>query len=407
MNKFSPSSASLQTQTQSPSAAPTRPRGTILIRYIWLVYSAFFFVQPIMHPTLREWLVFVPFYLLFLFLYIYPDLNRRAAPWCVLAMAVLGFVYVPYNQGACGIFIYVSAFLPFIVESTRRVIILLIAFAALICLHGLYFHLYPWVWGSVAAFTLVLGIANLTQAREKRANRRLLRAQEEIEHLATVAERERIARDLHDLLGHTLSVITLKAELAGKLLHSDPIRAAAEITDVEQTARRALAEVREAVGGYRAQGLPAEIARARQTLAAAGVELDAGECPTQLPPADETVLALILREAITNIVRHAQAEQCTVQFANARDHILVTISDDGRGGLLNEGNGLRGMRERALALGGQFSWQSAAPPNRGVKLSIQLPLRTQPPRPGPQDIAAPHSLPSTVLADPVLTEPRS
>ncbi len=361
-------------RSTAPKPAPESPRAGFIIRYIWIVYSAFFFVQPIMHSTRREWLFFVPFYLLFLFFYIYPEFNRPAAKWCLLALVILGLVYVPYNQGASGIFIFAAGFLPFVIQSTRTAIILIVSLAAVVCLHGYFFHLYPWVWGSIAAFIIVLGLANLTQAREKRANSRLLRAQEEIEHLATVAERERIARDLHDLLGHTLSVITLKAELAGKLLHSDPTRAAAEIADVEQTARRALAEVREAVGGYRAQGLPAEIARARQTLAAAGVELTSGECPAQLPAADETVLALILREAVTNIVRHAQAKKCDVQFATAKDQILLTISDDGRGGLLSEGNGLRGMRERALALGGQFSWQSAAPPSRGVKLSIQLPL---------------------------------
>jgi two-component system, NarL family, sensor histidine kinase DesK len=404
MNNSSTSPAPNCAPTASPRLTPPRRERSFLIRYIWLVYSAFFFVQPVMHPTLREWLIFVPFYLFFLFLYIYPDINRRAAPWCILTMAILGFAYVPYNQGAYGIFIFVAAFLPFLVESTRRVIILLVVFAALIALHGVYFHLYPWICGSIVAFSLVLGIANLTQAREKRANSRLLRAQEEIEHLATVAERERIARDLHDLLGHTLSVITLKAELAGKLLHSDPDRAAAEIADVEQTARRALAEVREAVGGYRAQGLPAEIARARQTLAATGVELTAADPPIDLPPADETVLALILREAITNIVRHAKATSCNVQFATSRDHILVTISDNGRGGLLNEGNGLRGMRERAIALGGQFSWESAAAPRHGVKLSIQLPLR-----PAPAAAVGPTSKLREPLPDldPILAEPRS
>jgi two-component system sensor histidine kinase DesK len=405
---------------KSPKPAPKRPRAGLLIRYIWIVYSAFFFIQPIIKHSLREWLIFIPFYLLFLFFYIYPEFNRPAAKWCVLALVILGLVYVPHNEGASGIFIFAAAFLPFVIQSARNVIILILALAAIVCAHGYYFHIYPGIWGSIAAFIVVLGFANLSQAREKRANARLLRAQEEIEHLATVAERERIARDLHDLLGHTLSVITLKAELAGKLLHSDPTRAASEIADVEQTARRALAEVREAVGGYRALGLPAEIARARQTLAAAGVELTADDCPTHLPAADETVLSLILREAVTNIVRHAQAKKCTVQFATEKvqtekvqtdkAHILLTIADDGRGGLVSEGNGLRGMRERCLALGGQFSWQSAAPPRHGVKLSIQLPLHHD--LPLSVQLSAPAALsshPNLALPnpDPILAEPRS
>ena len=134
---------------------------------------------------------------------------------------------------------------------------------------------------------------------------KLRSAQAENVELAAVAERERIARDLHDVLGHTLSVIVLKAELAGRLLARDTPeearRAAAEIADVEHTARTALAEVREAIGGYRSKGLSAEIEQARQTLRAAGVQLECAAAPPSLRAREETVLSLAVREAVTNI----------------------------------------------------------------------------------------------------------
>jgi two-component system sensor histidine kinase DesK len=361
-----------------PTAAalpPSRRRESWLSRYIWLVYSGFFFLQPVQRPTLREWAMFVPFYCAFLFCYIYPDFNRRSARWCIFGLAVLGLVYTPVNPGVAGIFIYVAAFLPFYVENLALCLGLIVAASGLVVGEGIYFHAIPWIWGPVAFFGIIVGVANLTHAREKRSIALLLRAQEENQHLATVAERERIARDLHDVLGHTLSMITLKAELAGKLLATDPGRAAIEIADVEQTARRALAEVREAVGGYRAQGLQAELARARQTLASAGVELQADEPPQHVAPAEETVLALIVREAVTNIVRHAGARHCRVRFVAAPDEIVVILRDDGRGSSGKEGNGLRGMRERAEALGGEFSWQSGSGPQHGMELRVRVPLR--------------------------------
>ena len=121
-------------------------------------------------------------------------------------------------------------------------------------------------------FTIVTGAANIFDAERERAQRRLRRADEEIERLAALAERERIARDLHDLLGHTLSVIVVKSELAARLAERDPARAGEEMRDVERIGREALAEVRAAVVGYRAQGLRGELDGARRALAAAGVE---------------------------------------------------------------------------------------------------------------------------------------
>ena len=195
-------------------------------------------------------------------------------------------------------------------------------------------------------------------------------AKEEIEHLAKVAERERIARDLHDVLGHTLSVIILKSELAGKLIDRDPQRAKAEIADVERTSREALSEVRSTIRGYRAHNLDAELAQAKATLETAGVSVKTESAEIALTPAQESVVALIVREAVTNVVRHAQARNCSLRLAPLNGRCLLEVQDDGRGGSQDEGNGLRGMRERIEALGGTLKRETGG----GTRLSIQFPL---------------------------------
>jgi two-component system sensor histidine kinase DesK len=223
-----------------------------------------------------------------------------------------------------------------------------------------------------ALFLLVVGFANLFVAEQKRSQCRLEKAREENAALAQVAERERIARDLHDVLGHTLSVIVLKAELAGRLMGRDDVRAAAEIAEVEKTARTALAEVREAIGGYRAKGLRAEVDMARMTLDAAGVSLRCDAVPPTLKAREETALSLAVREAVTNIVRHAQATECAMRFTVAPDGFTkLEVEDNGAKTVEREGNGLRGMRARVEELGGRLRIERA--PVQGTRLVIELP----------------------------------
>jgi two-component system sensor histidine kinase DesK len=142
---------------------------------------------------------------------------------------------------------------------------------------------------------------------------------------------------------------------------------------VEQIARQALAEVREAIRGYRSEGLAAEIVRARTVLDAAGVSLDCTVAPPNLRPTEETVISLIVREAVTNIVRHAQASQCRMVFNENDKATWLVVEDDGRGGIRQEGNGLRGMRERAESLGGRLRIDSAS----GTRLTIEIPRRQE------------------------------
>jgi two-component system, NarL family, sensor histidine kinase DesK len=341
--------------------------------YIWLVYSFFFIVDPIQQHSRRLWMLFGVAYAAFLGIYFSLVFARRQSTQLLLlgALTVLGVVYYPHNAGACGMLIYVAAFIPFVTEKiwiTGGTIALAAVLTAAV---GWQSHFSPWSWGICAFFCVTVGAANMVAAQKMRAGQKLGLAYEELAHLAKVAERERIARDLHDVLGHTLSVVVLKSELAGKLMDRDPERARHEIGEVEQIARKALADVREAITGYRAGGLAAEIARAKSTLDTAGVTLQCDAQPPQLPPAEETVLSLIVREAVTNIVRHAQARRCVLEIKSGGEGTALVVQDDGRGGIRQEGNGLRGMRERAASIGATLRVDSA----QGTRLVIEIPLR--------------------------------
>jgi two-component system sensor histidine kinase DesK len=346
------------------------------INLVYLVYSVFFFIEPLQRNTLRDWLLFAAAYTCFVA--IYALLISVRAAWqraaAGVALAVLGCVYTPVNPSALGMFIYLAAMVPFATESLAVAGAVICAAALLGATEGALLRLTPWAWAPMSLITVAVGIGNLFQAQRLRANMRLGLAHDQIEHLAKVAERERIARDLHDVLGHTLSVVVLKSELAGKLLGSDAERARREIGEVEQIARKALAEVREAIRGYRADGLSAEIARARRTLDAAGVSLECQAQGIRLEPAEESVLSLVLREAITNILRHAGATNCRLEVAADDRRTVLRVEDNGRGHIKREGNGLRGMRERVEALGGRLEIDS----HEGTRLMVAIPARAGP-----------------------------
>ncbi len=348
--------------------------------YVWLAYSIFFFIEPVIRNTARYWLHQLPVFFVFLVLYVcYVQFESRTPRLLLIAgMFALGIFDIPHNVGGSSFFIYVAAMLPFCVESAAILWGAVIVELAALTIEYRIFHHDPFNYLITGFFVVVVGVSNLFVAQGKRADQKLRQAQQENVALAAVAERERIARDLHDVLGHTLSVIVLKAELASRLLAreepSDLRRAAAEIADVERTARTALAEVREAIGGYRARGLRAELEQARLTLQAAGVTLTCDSPTPQLPARQETVLSLAVREAVTNIVRHAHATHCRMAFTVTTDGFAsLQVADNGpassAGASPREGNGLRGMRERVQELGGRFRIDA----DQGTRLTIELP----------------------------------
>jgi two-component system, NarL family, sensor histidine kinase DesK len=380
-----------------PASAANPKKRSQYWAWMWLAYTGFLLIDPLMEPSRNLWLgtiaALAVFLVIFFFYFRVPDQAVSRRLWMAAATFTLGLVTFPWNQGASTFFIYAAAFLPFILESSRRVISLILIECVVILGEGALFTIYiphgtfhiGWPNTLIAIFlVVVIGGGNIFFAEQKRAECKLRAALEENVTLAAVAERERIARDLHDVLGHTLSVIVLKSELAARLINIDPLRATAEMADVEKTARTALAEIREAIGGYRSRGLAAEIEAARLTLDAAGVTLIAESNPANtaaLSPQEETALALVLREAVTNIVRHARATTCRLRFVTEAGNRRLVVEDDGQHAIAREGNGLRGMRERVESVGGHFSLERGIVQDRGIaqergtRLIIELPLR--------------------------------
>ncbi len=342
--------------------------------FVWLAYLVFFFIDPLYsHASLKMWALTAlgtAFFLVLYFTFFWVECTKRLL--VIAGIILLGVAFAPFNGGASTFFIFAAAFIPFAVEKESTAIMLLLGLVAVGATAWKLFHLNNWFLFYGCGLALVIGAGNIFFAQRDRAVDKLRLANAEIEHLAKVAERERIARDLHDVLGHTLSVIILKSELAGKLMERDPVRARAEIADVEQTSRAALAEVRSTIRGYRAHSLEAELKNARATLETAGVAVQAESAEVPLTPAQESVVALVVREAVTNVVRHAEAHNCHLRLAPLNGTCLLEIQDDGRGGAQEEGNGLRGMRERIEALGGTLKRETKA----GTKLIVQFPLQT-------------------------------
>ena len=345
------------------------------IPLIWLPYFVFYLLEPVLsHPPARIWLWdglgAVAFLVFFFGMFWAP---KKVWSWCfLLGIVVLGLLMAPINGGSATFFIYAVAFCPFLAETewgAVKVMALIVGSAALET-WALYPRVSWWFLAYAGGFAAVIGAGNIFFAQRNRANYKLRMANEEIAHLAKVAERERIARDMHDILGHTLSVVILKSELAGKLIDVDPERARNEIRDVEQTSRQALADVRTAIRGYRAQSLDAELKQAKATLETAGVEVNSEATDVDLSPAQESVVALVVREAVTNVVRHANARKFSLRMQPVNGTCVLEIADDGRGATEVEGNGLRGMRERVAALGGTLAREV----NAGTKLTIQFPI---------------------------------
>lgn len=339
--------------------------------YVWLVYSVPFLVLPFAFPGSAAWRALnVAGYLAFLALYFRGYWLRGRALVPVMAGLVgLGAVFIARNPAANCFFIYAAAFAGR-AGPPRVAARYLFGIVGFVMAEAALLSLPPWAWLPAAAVSLLVGGPNIHFFEMDRQRARLRRAQTEVEHMAKVAERERIARDMHDLLGHKLSVIVLKSELARKLSERDPARAAQEIREVEAVSRQALAEVRRAIHGYRSRGLPAELEAVRPALEAAGVALHVEMPALELPAGVEGVLALALREAVTNVARHSGARNCWVALSRDASTARLEVRDDGHASAAPDGAGLLGMRERARALGGDVVRESGG----GTRLRVTLPI---------------------------------
>ncbi|XRQ02861.1 sensor histidine kinase [Actinomadura welshii] len=230
-----------------------------------------------------------------------------------------------------------------------------------------WYALLPLMFALYAAACGFVVFCNTYQRRMWVMHQESYAARDALARLAVTEERLRFSRDLHDLLGHSLSLIAVKSELAMRTARTDPDRAEAEMADVRRTAREALREVRGAVSGYRAVELDAELAGARAVLEAAGIRCEIGDLPDALPPEVRAVLAWVIREGTTNVIKHSRARRCAVSLTSYGDTVALEMRNDGARGEVEaggdaDGSGLTGLAERVAVLGGEIT---AGPHGRG------------------------------------------
>ncbi len=361
----------------SNNALPPNPDDHGWARMWSLLYLGFLFINwhadspSVWLPaTLLSIVIFLPLYL-----HALTHCGRRLLAYSA-AIAAIGFLLTPINTSANTYLIYAGVLLPASGIPLRATIATILGGIALYALE-LWWLQWPLQFvliavGVTAIVSIAIGAANHFHRERNLRQAELKLSHDEVRRLAALAERERIGRDLHDLLGHTLSLITLKSELAVRLFDRDPLAARLEIVDVERVARDALGQVRHAVSGIRTAGLTAELASARMLLESSDIRLEYALADSTLPPEVETVLALTVREAVTNIQRHARANHARIRLVVEHAQARLLVADDGRGAVVVPGNGLKGMRERLQMLGGHLEITSTR--GKGTHLVAVLPL---------------------------------
>jgi two-component system sensor histidine kinase DesK len=344
---------------------------------LYVGYLVFVLAQPFFTPDapLWDWLLAIAICIATILLYavslLRPD--NRALWRSLVPMTVLGLATTPFNTGASVLFIYVAA----AAGATLRRRDAMYWFAGLTALDVAFALVstvpFPYrLWGAVPTFVLIwlIGFIQLKHRDQQQEAENLRLRSTRVELLATIAERERIARDLHDLLGHSLTAVVLRAQLTKELVLVDPQRARTEAEEIERNAREALAAVRSTVTGWRRTTVGAELEAARRALAGTGVNLRVDyDDSLILLASTEHELALALREAVTNVARHARASTCHIGLDADEERVRLVIADDGIGGNAPEGTGLTGLRERIATLGGAVQRTGTT----GTTLTITVP----------------------------------
>lgn len=362
------------------------------VPHAWLLYVGMVFLTPVLGELQGSYLwwasaaataVFLPLY----FLAYWVEGSQRLA--LALLMGLVGSTLAAVNPGASTFFAYAAYFAGFSQHEPRRAIGAVMGVLVLALLTGLLANPTVYFIAPAVLGIVVLGPLGSHFAVRQLQTAELRMARAEVEALARIAERDRIAADLHDLLGHTLSVIALKSELVQALVRRDDERARAEAGDIQAVARKALSEVRTAVQGYRvggAGGLRHELEGIERALEAGGIEFELvgepEELAARLDAAHEGVLALAMREAVTNVIRHARATRCRITFLDEGGRYGLEVRDDGRGLSGSRGHGLRGMRHRVESLDGHMLLDSEGGGTR-LRLSFASPAPAPVPAPSP------------------------
>lgn len=364
-----PSADSLWAQMQRTSTNPSLH----LLNILWSLWvlATLFFDPHVGRPFWVSLAIGYPvFLLLFALVHVRPLGEVRVYAGMI---GLLAFVSMLWNPAAWSYAVFACVYTGMACVQSPRVGIFRIMMIQAVLVVLAWWLNWPWfVMLMAVGVCTSSGLGAMFGYMNQMRNLELRYTHEEVRRLAAATERERIGRDLHDLLGHTLSLITLKLELSRRLFDRDHVAARRELEEAEKVARQALAEVRSAVTGIRATDLTAELASARVILESSGISLEATETVPDMPQEIERNLALVMREAVTNIVRHARARAVILQIEVVGGSVRLTIIDDGRGGISSEGNGLNGMHERLRAVDGVLRIDS--PRGRGSKLEVLVPL---------------------------------
>jgi two-component system sensor histidine kinase DesK len=359
--------------------------------YVWLIYLPLFFAPVFIFSTdaTDKWLTFIAT-LAFLAIYFHSYwVSHNKVIIHVVTITLLGTLAAFITPSASSLFIYGASFCSRLKprKYAFSAILVILTWVALISWYNnfaLYFSI------PTLVFSFIIGVLNIYHSAIEEKRQELHLSQQEVQHLAKVAERERIARDLHDLIGHTFSVITLKADLAGRLLDKDIEKARQEITQLEAISRDALSQVREVVSGYRTSDLLSELANAKHVFASLDIDFDyqfenfdsTAHKPVDLNdylnPKSNKELAIMLRELVTNIVKHAEATKVQVTIKQRDNKVILLVLDNGRGfeHEQSEGVGLKSIQERVKALSG-FAKFTSGKPHQGTCSEIGLPLSSQ------------------------------
>lgn len=344
------------------------------LSWVYLI-NLVFYVIPLFTVRFEVWqyISMIAALLLFLCCYFWAYRSSRSAMyWPIAGIVLVAALITPVNPGSISMFAYAGFFIGFAYPLRRYLLLMALLIGLLVVLQlTLTIH---WNLFLIMGVPIVLGVSLLGRAEQAKLLHRLAEQQseDEIKQLATTLERERIARDLHDILGHTLSSIILKADLAHKLLaHQQTDAAQQQLTELSQIARDALSQVRQSVSGYKHQGLSAEATKLLSRLRDAGFQaVFTGEIP-QLDARRETALILALTELVTNVIRHSNGDSCRLNFLQQDNQFTICLSDNGQSSEIKEGNGISGLRERLAAIGASLTLQQ----QHGVSALIQLPLQ--------------------------------
>lgn len=342
--------------------------------WIWLVFSLWYFFPVYYMPlTPLSQALLIGVYLLFLSLYLWAiTLNTQQVWKPILGIVLLTLMTTPYTPGSGTFFSYIGFLVGFSYRTKIWLGITFLLAATIIAFH-FYFN-YPMPYFAFPALSglITIGIIGYVEKLRLEARISQQKSHQEIEQLAVIAERERIARDLHDILGHTLSSIALKAELAEKLLAQEKHEQVKQhLSELHHIARNSLSLVRQTVSGYKHRGLSGEVMELCEKLRQQGFLVDLhGDIP-QLTPRAETAIILALTELTTNVLRHSKGNHCRIEFRQVSDKILVGMRDNGDVKTLIPGNGLQGIQERLRELTGDL--QSSI--HTGCEFIISLPRR--------------------------------